>query len=131
MSKDTKKTSPKVQKVSVFPTALKKAPVKRKKEDDPARDAKLRAFKASEVAEREGAALNADGSIMRRAEALGSSSPIGGQTRAQYGVSKREPIYAHGFNSGKLKGAVANIDKRKNKDTAKKKKKPAQKRGKK
>tara|TARA_R110001606_G_C15266016_1_gene638984 strand:- start:74 stop:469 length:396 start_codon:yes stop_codon:yes gene_type:complete len=131
MAKDTKKTSPKVQKVSVFPTALKKASAKRKKEDDPAKDAKLRAFKASEVAERDGVALNEDGSIMRRAESLRSSSTSGGQTRAQYGVSKREPIYAHGFNSEKLRGAVANIDNRKNKASTKKKKKPTQKRGKK
>jgi hypothetical protein len=130
MAKDTKKTSPKVKRVSVFPSALKKASANRKKKDDTASDAKRRAFKSSEVAERDGVALKEDGSIMRRAESLESSSPLAGQTRVRYGVSKREPIYDHGFSSKKLKGAVADIANRKKK-TPTKKKKPTQKRGKK
>ena len=99
--------STKVKKVSVFPSEMKKSKAKKKAPSDPARDAKLRAFKSSDVAERDGVSLNADGSIMRRSESLSSSSDHEGQVRSSHGVSKREPIYNHGFNSPKLRGSVA------------------------
>jgi hypothetical protein len=60
---------------------------------------KLGLFKTSDVANARGAALNRDGSIMRQAEALGSKSDISGQTRAIYGVSKKEPMYQYGFGN--------------------------------
>ena len=65
---------------------MAKKTTNKRKERDVMRDAKLRQFAASHEAEREGASARGDGSIMRRAESLGSSSPIAGQVRARYGA---------------------------------------------
>jgi hypothetical protein len=85
---------------------------------------KLGLFKTSDVANVKGAAFNRDGSIMRQAEALGSKSDIQGQTRALYGVSKKEPIYSYGFSGegSKLSGAVAEPSRKKKSGTLARKK---------
>lgn len=78
----------------------------RLRDSDPATAAKLRLFEGSDVANSRGAAANPDGSIMRRSDAVGSTAPIDGQVRSQYGMSRREPAYQYGL-SGRLAGAVA------------------------
>ena len=87
-----------------------KKPIKRGRVNTSAinNDPKLGLFKTSGVANVKGAAFNRDGSIMRQAEALGSKSDISGQTRAIYGVSKKEPIYSYGF-SGEGSSLAASV----------------------
>lgn len=102
--------SNKVKKVSVFPKEVKKASTRSKSKkaaDKINNNPKLRQFKAQEVAEKEGKAARSDGSIMRKAEVSGSDSDGIGKVRAKYGVNKKEGAYHHGWQSEKLKGAVA------------------------
>lgn len=82
---------------------------------------KLRFFKASDVANKKGASLLSDGSIMPRSSALGSTSHMTGQTRSQYGISKKKPVYNYGYESPKLRGAVAHKSKKKSPTKRKKK----------
>jgi hypothetical protein len=51
--------------------------------------AKLRTFQASTVANRRGSAAQADGSIIRRSNALNSDSDNSGIARSNYGMSTR------------------------------------------
>jgi hypothetical protein len=89
----------------------------KKKKQTTLNNPKLRAFKTSEVANKRGSALSADGSILRRSGATGSTSPISGQVNTRYGA-KKGSVYTYGAESQKLKGAVA---KKKKKTVAKKK----------
>ncbi len=83
-----------------------------KKKQTPLNNSKLRAFQASNVANRRGSALSADGSIIRRSGALGSTSSISGQMNTMHGARKGN-IYTYGAQSKLLKGAVAEKRKKK------------------
>jgi hypothetical protein len=110
------------KKASPAKKSVLKAKSKADEANDEYRDAKLRYFRASDVANRDGAAVNPDGSIMSRAGALGSTASHAGSMRVQYGTDGKS-VYDYGFipeKGGVASGARKKLSEVKKKQPTKK-----------